>query len=180
MTELKHPRQIRVIEPFIFFALAIVVIIYAINALNTQDWLWFASQNVDATPDRIVIWDHGKQIVIQPGHEDYNELATAVHESLHQFSNTNLINLGFGEDTLDYYENDGILLELYYDTPVIYRASFRVGHPTQMLVPIEGRHAGQDYFFRGSEGTWWFGAMRMADPEPLFSALNKLGYWQPS
>ncbi len=179
MTELKHPNQIRIIEPLIFFILAIVAIIYAINAMNTQDWLWFASGNVDATPDRIVIWEEGEKIVLQPGHEDYDELATAVHESLYKFSNTNLINIGFGEDTLTYYEDKGVLLELYYNTPVHYRASFRVGSPTQMLVPIEGRHAGHDYFFRGSEGTWWFGAMRMANPEPLLLTLQELGYWQP-
>ena len=178
MSELKHPSQIRVVEPIIFFALALVVIIYSINALNTQDWLWFASGNVDATPDRIVIWDHGEKSVLQPGHEDYAELATAVHQSLHKFSNTNLINIGFGEDTLTYFEKDGVLLELYYNSPVPYRASFRVGQPTQMLVPIEGRHAGHDYFFRGAEGTWWFGAMRMADPAPLLSTLEEMGYWQ--
>lgn len=180
MYEIKHPKQIRILEPFIFFVIAILVILYAISALNTGDWLWFAGQNVDATPDRIVIWDHGEKIVLQPGHENFNELATAVHESLHDFSNTDLISLGFGEDTLDYYETNGVMVELFYNNPVAYRASFRVGQPTHMLVPLEGRHAGNDYFFRGDQGTWWFGAMRMADSEPLYAALSDLGYWQPN
>ena len=131
---------------------------------------------MDATPSRIIIWNHGEKIVIQPGHESFIELSTAVHQSLHEFSNTNLINLGFSEDTLTYYETNGVMLELYYDNPLNYRASFRVGEPTQLLVPVEGRHAGSDYFFRGDKGDWWFGAMRMANPEPLFTALSQLGY----
>ena len=126
MYELKHPKQIRILEPFIFFVVAILVIVYAISALNTGDWLWFMGGTVDATPDRIVIWDHGQKIVLQPGHEDFNELATAVHESLHDFSNTDLISLGFGEDTLTYYESNGVMLELFYNNPVPYRATFTV------------------------------------------------------
>jgi hypothetical protein len=64
MSELKHPGQIQIVEPFIFFVLAIIVIIYSINALNTQDWLWFASGNADAGhdyflprgPKNLVVW----------------------------------------------------------------------------------------------------------------------------
>ena len=68
------------------------------------------------------------------------------------------------------------MLELYFSRPVQYHTSYRTGDPTQLLVPIEGRHAGKGYFFRGAEGEWWFGAMRMGDPVPLLDTMARLGY----
>ncbi len=176
MVELKHPRQIKIIEPFIVFILSTLLFVYAINALNSQDFLWFISRTVDAHPNRIVVWQDGEQIVIQPGHDDFPELSEAAHESLRDFNNTNLINIGFGEDTLSYYEDTGVMVELFYDRPVEFHAPFRTGDPTQLLVPVNGRHAGYDYFFRGGKGEWWFGAMRMADSSYLLSTLAELGY----
>jgi hypothetical protein len=176
MVELKHPRQIKILEPFFLFALITILLIYAINVLNTEDWLWFISRSVDAHPNRIVVWLEGEKIVIQPGHEHFTQLSEAAHHSLHDFNNTNLIDIGFGEDTLTYYESNGVLVELFFDQPVEFHAPFRTGEPTQLLVPVNGRHAGHDYFFRGSKGEWWFGAMRMTDSSHLLSALSALGY----
>ncbi len=176
MAELKHPRQIKVIEPFIGFILIVILIIYALNAINTNDWLWFASTSVDAHPNRIVVWNDGEKMLIQPGHDDYIKLAEAAHLSLHDFSNTNLINIGFGDDTLAYYEDDGMMIELFYDRPLNFHATFRTGEPTKLLVPVNGRHADHDYFFRGGQGEWWFGAMRMADSTHLLNTLAELGY----
>lgn len=176
MIELKHPRQIRLIEPFVFFVVIGLLFVYLLGAFNSQDWIWFASSAVDAHPDRIVVWQSGEQTVIQPGHEDYEQLAEAAHLSLSDFSNTDMINIGFGEDSLAYYDDDGVMVEFFYNQPVDYHAAFRVGEPTKLLVPVNGRHAGYDYFFRGGDGEWWFGAMRMADSAPLFNALTELGY----
>ncbi len=153
-------------------------IIYGVGVFNSQDWLWFLSKSVDATPDRIVISVDGERTVIQPGHDDYLALSTAVNSSVSDFSNTNLINVGFGEETLDYYDTDGVLVELYYNNPLNFHAPFRTGNPTQLLVPINGRHAGKDYFFRGDQGKWWFGAMRMANAAPLLTTLAELGYYE--
>ncbi|MCA9934446.1 MAG: hypothetical protein H6662_13045 [Ardenticatenaceae bacterium] len=176
MIELKHPRQIRVWEPVVMFVAIAVLIVYAINVLNTEDWLWFRAQTIDATPNRIVLMVNGERVLIQPGHAEYQALATAVQTALQDFSNTDLINIDFNEESLTYYDNKGVLLELYYDNPINFHAAFRVGKPTQILIPIEGRHAGYDYFFRGDKGIWWFGAMRMADSLPLFQTLAELGY----
>ena len=137
MIELKHPRQIKIIEPFLLFILITAMLIYGINALNSQDLLWFISRSVDARPNRIVVWQNGEQIVIQPGHDDFVELSEAAHQSLHDFNNTNLINIGFGDDTLAYYEDSGVMVELYYDRPVEFHAPFRTGDPTKLLVPVK-------------------------------------------
>ena len=108
MIELKHPRQIKLFEPLIWFALITVTIVYALMAFNSNDWLWFTSKAVDAHPNRIVVWQDGEQIVIQPGHDDYLYLSEAVHQSLRDFNNTNLINIGLGEESLAYYEDKGV------------------------------------------------------------------------
>jgi hypothetical protein len=181
LTNLAVPqKKIRIIEPLLISVVSILAIIYVINAVNAGDFLWFASQLVDAHPDRIIITDHGEKTLIQPGHVDYLRLSEAAHLALSEFNNTDLINLGFGENTLSYYETDGILAEFYYDDPLQYHAKFRVGEPTQLMVPLNGRHAGHDYFFRGAKGEWWFGAMRMAHPEQLYSTLAELGYLEDS
>ncbi len=176
MIEMKHPRQIQLLEPLVWFALITASIIYALMAFNSGDWLWFTSKAVDARPNRIIVWQDGDQFVIQPGHDDFLQLSEAAHESLKDFNNTNLINVGLGEESLSYYEDKGVLVELFYDRPVKFHAPFRTGEPTQLLVPINGRHAGYDYFFRGGQGEWWFGAMRMTDSTPLMNALSELGY----
>lgn len=180
MIEMKHPRQIRLVEPLLWFVLITGSLIYALMAFNSQDLLWFTSKAVDAHPNRIVVWEDGEQTVIQPGHDNYNQLAEAVHLSLKDFNNTNLINVGFGDESLSYYEDKGVMVELFYDQPVRFHAPFRTGEPTQLLVPVNGRHAGHDYFFRGGQGEWWFGAMRMANPTPLMNTLAELGYNVPS
>lgn len=176
MIELRHPKQIKVWEPLALFLGITLFIIYAIAALNAQDWLWFASNTVDVTPDRIVIWQDGKRIMIQPGHEDFIKLSQAANASLHDFNNTDLINVDFNQETEAFYAKQGVLVELYYDHPIDFHAPFRTGHPTQLAVPISGRHAGKDYFFRGDKGEWWFGAMRMTDSIPLLTAMAELGY----
>lgn len=55
-------------------------------------------------------------------------------------------------------------------------------HPGQVrvlepfIIPIEGRHAKGGLVFRGARGQWWYGAVRMADPAPIYMTLAQLGY----
>ncbi|RMG89743.1 MAG: hypothetical protein D6706_20720 [Chloroflexi bacterium] len=173
---MKHPSQIRIWEPLLAFLLISVGIVYAIVAFNAQDWLWFQSGATDARPSRIVIVNQGKRTTLQPGHVAFAQLSEAVHASVGKVANTSLIDIGLSDESLAYFEDEGVLLELYYDQPVAFHVPFRVGKPTQLLIPIEGRHAGHNYFFRGANGEWWFGAMRMADSTPLYTTLQELGY----
>jgi hypothetical protein len=152
-------------------------IIYTINLFNTGDWLWFQSTALDAHPDRLRIRHYGEETLIQPGHPDYQQLADVLDATLSDFNNTALIDVGFGEETLTYFDSEGVVLELYYDNPIEFHAPFRAGRPTQILIPIEGRHAGRNYFFRGDKGEWWFGAMRMSDSTALYATLEEMGYW---
>ncbi|KAA3665039.1 MAG: hypothetical protein DWQ04_02650 [Chloroflexi bacterium] len=173
---MKHPGKIRIIEPFISLIVFAVALVYMVNVLNTGNWLWFRSTATHVRPSRIIVIDHGERIVMGPGHSQFNALADAVEVSLSKLNNTDLISVGLSEQTLADYNNNSLVLELYFDQPVVFNSIARTGEPTQLLIPIEGRHAGGGYVFRGAQGEWWHGAIRMANPAPLMSALTQLGY----
>ncbi len=168
-------KKVKIIEPFLMFIALGIAIIYFVNAFNSGNWAWFLQRAVHVTPTRLVLVEHGERTVIQPGHPDYNVLATAVSESLSKLNNTDLVSIGLSEQTQTDYATNSVLLELYFDKPVVFNSIARVGEPTQLLIPIEGRHSAGGYVFRGAKGEWWFGAVRMANPEPLYSALEQLG-----
>lgn len=172
-----HPSKIRIWEPLLTFVVIGAALIYGVNAFNTGNWLWFLRENNEIVqPRSIVVVDYGERVVYQPGMADYDRLATAVTQSLSRMSNTDLISIGLSDQTLTDYATTSLVVELYFDQPVVLNSLARSGEPTQLLVPVDGRHAGGGYVFRGEEGEWWFGALRMANPEPLFAALADIGY----
>lgn len=173
---MSHPKNIRVIEPFIGLVLFAVAAIYFINVLNTGNWIWFRSNATNVRPARIIIIDHGQRTIINPGHPHYEALANSVESSLSKLNNTDLVPIGLSEQTLSDYSNQSLVLELHFDQPVVFNTMARTGEPTQLLIPIEGRHSDGGYVFRGAQGDWWQGAVRMADPTPLLSALSQMGY----
>lgn len=172
-----HPRNIKIIEPFLILLFIGVAIFYMINVFNTGNWLWFRGGTSElAPPTRIIIIDHGSEIVLQPGAEGYNKMAEAAVASLQKFNNTDLVAVGLSEQTLADYANDSLIIELHFDKPIIFNTLARTGEPKRLLIPIDGRHADGALVFRGDQQAWWFGALRMADPLPLYSALQEMGY----
>lgn len=174
--EMTHPTKIRVVEPFIALIVFIMATIYLINVFNTGNWMWFQNNNVNVRPSRIIILDHGQRTIIQAGHPAFNDLADAAAASLSKLNNTDLVNIGLSDQTMTDYATDSLIVELYYDSPVVFGGIARTGKPTQLLIPINGRHAGGGYVFRGDQGEWWFGAVRMAEPQYLLQALESIGY----
>ncbi len=166
----------KVIQPFLWMVIFIVAVFYLINAFNTQNWFWFQNSAVNVRPSRILILHEGERIMVQPGHPNYDLLADAIESSLSHLNNSALVDVGLSEETLADYAAAGLTLELYYDQPVIFNSMARTGKPTQLLIPIEGRHAGSGLVFLGGNGRWWIGAIRMADPSPLMAVLSQLGY----
>lgn len=171
-----HPSKVRVLEPLVIFLLIGASLIYAVNAFNTGNFLWFQKENNIVRPNRIVIVDNGQRVTLQPGHPDFEAMAGAVETSLARLSNTDLVSIGLSEQTLEDYATESLVVELYFDAPVTLHSLARSGEPRQLLIPINGRHANGGYVFRGDQGEWWFGAVRMANPQPLFTALSEMGY----
>lgn len=173
---MNHPSKIRVIEPFLLLIGVCAAIVYLVSAFNSGTWLWFQSKAVNVRPSRIVIVNNGQRTVLTAGHANFNNLADAVSQSVSKLSNTDLVSIGLSEQTLEDYATNSLVIELYFDQPLQFNTLARTGKPTQLLIPITGRHAGGGYVFRGQSGEWWFGALRMADPAPLYGALQQMGY----
>lgn len=176
MLELAPAPRIQLLKPFLLFVIVLAAIAYGIIALNSQNLLWFKSQTVNARPSRILILHYGEQTLMQPGSPGFDTLADAVEASLSEIRSTDLISIGLSPQTLADYQSSALVLQLLYDQPVNFQTLARTGRPTQLLIPIEGRHAGNGYFFRGDAGEWWYGAMRMGDPTPIYEALEQAGY----
>lgn len=172
---MKDPNKIKVIEPFLTLLIAGVLIFYGINVFNTGNWTWFMNNATLETPDRIIIYNHGEEIVLLPGHDNFIELADASIEALSKFNNADLVPIGLSEQTLLDYETQSVVLILHYNQPVKVNSIARIGEPTQLLIPIDGRHASGNYVFRGDRGEWQAGALRMADPSALYQALTTMG-----
>ncbi|MCA9934488.1 MAG: hypothetical protein H6662_14030 [Ardenticatenaceae bacterium] len=173
---MNHPSKIRIWEPLLTLVLLGVAVVYMTNVFNTGNWLWFQGRATNVRPARIVVVDQGQRTVLTSGHAYFNVLADATEESLSKLGNTDLVGIGLSNQTLQDYASDSLVLELYFDEPIQFNTMSRVGTPTQLLIPIKGRHADGGYVFRGQNGDWWFGALRMADPTPLYDALTQMGY----
>jgi hypothetical protein len=174
--ELTHPSKVRIFEPFLGFILFAVVAVYLINAFNTENLLWFRGNTTHVTPSRIIVIEDGKRTALLPGQVGFAELSAAVTDSLSKLNNNGLVEIGLSAQTLQDYDESGLLLELHFDKPVVFNTNARTGEPKMLLIPIRGRHADSGYVFRGDKGEWWFGAVRMANPTPLLTTLEEMGY----
>ncbi|MBK8906055.1 MAG: hypothetical protein IPM53_33055 [Anaerolineaceae bacterium] len=174
---MEEPRNIKIIEPFIVLVVIAGAIVYLLNVFNSGSWLWFQGKaTVLEPPTRIVIINDGEAVVLQPGSDYFNELSEAAVQALSKFGNTDLVSIGLSEQTLTDYAENSLVVELYFDKPLQFNTLARTGEPTQLLIPVDGRHAAGGYVFRGAQGEWWFGAVRMADPSPLYVVLQQMGY----
>jgi hypothetical protein len=121
----------------------------------------------------------GEETVLTEYSPGFEIVADAARQALSSPVNSGPIALGLSDETLTAYQNQFTVLELYYDKPVDFHLPFNDGNPTQLLIPIEGRHAGHNYVFRGGNGQWWHRPLKMTDIQPIFNALSALGYIEP-
>lgn len=171
-----QPGRQSVIKPLFVSLGFIFALIYGVIAFNTGDALWFATNTEVSQPLRIVIRDGGERTVYQPGDPAFETLAPVVEQAISDLNNNALIEIGLSDITLADYNDKYTVMEIHYDQPIKFGTTFRTGEPTHLLVPITGRHSGAGLFFRGDTNEWFYGALRMADPIPLYDALADLGY----
>ncbi|GAX62449.1 midasin [Candidatus Scalindua japonica] len=111
MTELKHPSKIRIIEPLLTLVVFGVAAIYMLNVFNTGNWFWFRGTTTEINPSRIVIVENGERTLLQPGAANFETISMAVQDSLAKFSNSDLINIGLSEQTMQDYESESLIVE---------------------------------------------------------------------
>ena len=174
---MSQPQQgSNVVRAFLVTALAFFAIGYGVIAWNANNLLWFLSTAELSAPLRIVINDRGERIAFTPEDPEFEPLAEAIAASVSELNNSDLLPIGLSEQTLADYDSQFVVMEVHYSRPIEFNTSFRAGEPSNLLIPITGRHAGDGIFFRGERGEWWYGGLRMADPEPLYEELRRLCY----
>ena len=172
------PKHLKLLSPILAICGAIGFFAYGVIAMMSEDPLWFLGGVTMTDPERIVIRVDGQETVLTAGSPGYDLLIDASKEALSKFNNLAPRSMGLREVTLTEYQLRGIILELYFSEPVDFHLPFNDLQPTALLIPIEGRHAGHGYVFRGKNNKWLTGQMCMSDPQPLFDALSTLGYIQ--
>ncbi|RMG96773.1 MAG: hypothetical protein D6706_09645 [Chloroflexi bacterium] len=166
----------RIREPLIIFLIVAGFFYWSINAFNTGNLLWFLPFQPTYEPSRIVVHNYGTTEILRPGMPEYARLKTALDETFSKFNNTALIDLGLSDETLRRYNEEQLVIEIYYPEFIRFNTPVRMTRVNQLLVPIDATHSGHGYVFLGSNGRWLAGAMVVADDEPLMEAMRELGY----
>jgi hypothetical protein len=170
-------KPIKLWQPLLVVVLFILFMVWTVNVLNTGNPWWFLSATQPTyQPSRIVLHHYGTAVTLRPGDEHYAEISAGLNEALSRFRNKDLISLGLSQETLRRYQEEQFVLEAYYSQPIRFNTPVRMQRVTQLLIPIDGRHANVGYFFMGDNGRWLAGAMQMQNPEPLLRVLRELGY----
>jgi hypothetical protein len=167
-----------ILQPFLMLVGVFLLIAYLVGALNSDNWLWFLPIQPDYTPSRIVVRDRGESVEYRQGDEGFDELVAALNASLSEFNNRDLVPLGLSDLTLQEYAETAVVIEVYYPQNIRFNTPVRMSDIDQLLIPIEGRHAGLSYVFPGSDGLWLAGAFVMTDDQPLMDVMRSLGHIQ--
>lgn len=165
-----------ILQPLLIFLGAVLFIVYLVGALNTGNWLWVLPIQPDYEPARILIRDQGQVMEYRPGDSGFAELAAALNLAFADFSNLDLIPIGLSDETLQDYNESSLVIEIYYPQDIRFNTIVRMRNVNQLLIPIEGRHAGNRYVFLGADGRWLTGAFVMTNDQPVRDALAALGY----
>jgi hypothetical protein len=171
-----EPKKKGLLEPVLVFAAIFGLLVYGVVAAISGDTLWFLGRATLADPEQIVIRVEGEETIITANSPGYDLLNKATRKALSSFVNSAPIALGLSDETIEEYDYRYTVMELYYNDPVDFHLPFNDGDPTALLIPIEGRHAGHGYVFRGGNGEWWARPLSMSDPQPIFDTLSTLGY----
>jgi len=163
---------IRLWELFLSLGVFVILVFYAVTALSSADLMWFWPQSSVPQPSRIVIHNQGQERELTAEMAEFEPIAEAAAQVFSRLDTVALIEVGLSDVTLGLYWNDAVVVEFFYEEPIQFHVPFQAGRPTQLLLPVKGPHADKGLFFRGALGQYWFGAMRVRDPETLLKALE--------
>ncbi|MCA9992635.1 MAG: hypothetical protein H6666_00305 [Ardenticatenaceae bacterium] len=169
-------RRFRLLEPLIILVVIVLAFWYLLNTLNTGNPLWFVPFQPEYTPSRIVVHDYGQSVELRPGDAGFDQLAAALNETLSAFKNRDLVPIGIGDETLRAYYEEGLVVEAFYATEVRFNLPARFEGINTLLIPVDARHAENNYVFLGRNREFLASALQVESREPLDNALRVLGY----
>ncbi len=78
-----QPVQTNVKCLLIVFVILIIAVVFFLGAISNEDLLWFLP-HFNETPARIIVYRAGCRVDLVPGERSFDELTTAVNQSLSQ------------------------------------------------------------------------------------------------
>lgn len=149
-------------------------LIYLIVWISTGDLLWFLPGVADRA-EQIILHDAGRTTVIGPDSPGYEAINAAINQVLSSRLGYQP-QFGLSDATRERYYSQDRVIEVFYAEPIKLHSPYRIGKPTSLLIPLEGRHADQNIVFTGAGGEYWPGVLTVETTEPIKEALAQYGY----
>lgn len=125
----------------------IAIVVYIIIALNTGDMAWFSS-SFDERPYSIVLHCYGKDVLIEPGDENFNSMTEMINSTLSGSKRWDPLSLS-EVSYLDYQTATWMMtLEATYQPAVRIHSNVKFfSNVDTLIIPLDGRHAGTNAVF---------------------------------
>lgn len=161
-------RQEPSLSPLIVIVVVIVVAsIYIIISSLSGDPLWFNRQ-FEATPSSIIVHCYGKSITIAPQSDQFSGITQLVNQTLSGRKRWDSLTLS--DETYQDYQTrtDAVVVELYYPEPLRIHTNTRLySHVSNIIIPLEGRHANTNPVFGRHRGLSTGGSLHVESTDAL-------------
>jgi hypothetical protein len=137
----------------------ILVMVYGIIALSTQDPVWFIS-TFDEYPEAIDLYCYGSLRTLRPEDPEFDPLVAVVNETLS--STKNFDSLTMSDATYEYYRTspEVVALEIVFTNKVRIHSIYSFfSNLDSIVIPLVGRHSNVNAIFGRSNGFSTGGAL---------------------
>lgn len=142
-----YKNQPSLLKLLIISAVIIVILAYAVIAMNTGDLMWFSSRN-DNQPSAIVVHCYSEDVKLDPNSSHYAEINTIVNDALSGQKRWDPLSLS--ELTYEEYmmHPNMMTLEVTYPKPVrIHTNTAFFSNVDTLLIPLDARHSTKHVVF---------------------------------
>ena len=164
----------KVVELAIVVVLFVIGVIWLGGAYPNEDPLWFRPV-FDEQPLIIRIHYHGLTRELRPGDPAFAELVAVINSEI-------VHHAGYQEglqpraQSLDYYENRGYSIQLFYPAKVQIHTRQFFPAADRLMIAIEGsyNYIGTPLLFRGTEDSWLPGGLGLKSIDGIRAAVDKV------
>lgn len=155
--------------------LVVIGVGYAIIAMNTEDPLWFLS-SFNAEPAEMYVYCYGEPLVVDAGHNSYQQISTAVNQMLSGSKRWDPLTMS--DTTYADYQNSSQMLtiELRYQPAARVHSFYKFYKKIDsIVVPLDGRHAKWNAVFGRLGDQNLSGALMVEDKDPVIRSVAESG-----
>lgn len=163
-----------VLNLIIIVVVILVVVSYTMISLATGDFFWF-NPKFSETPNALVVNCYGENISIDPGSYNFSGLTKVINDSLSGKKRWDSLSLS--EATYQDYQTHPSMMtvELIYNDPIRVHSSYKFfSNVTNIVIPLEGRHASTNAVFGLNQGVPAAGSLHIENKEPIGGYLTNM------